>query len=179
MRTSLPGEPCVESLLVYFLNISESGEEDEDIFLKYEIDKSKNDGLDYHFDGVVRKKQERQKLHGTDCLCCRDYYDAVGPLPSRLQPPLWRSPSPSESPSSGRKAQDRTGTYSPTSPNRDRTIKGHQQEVSRHRHNWAPPSTPPDYWTIGFPDTQQTKEINERARQMRAEKRKLIEEDAK
>ena len=49
-----------------------SSDEDEDTFARYEIDKSKNDGLDYCYDEVVRKKKDRQKLHGTDCPCCRD-----------------------------------------------------------------------------------------------------------
>ena len=151
-----------------------SSDEDEDTFARYEIDKSKNDGLDYCYDEVVRKKKDRQKLHGTDCPCCRDvgfqssllrrsagclfdyfpykYYEAVGPLPPRLKTPLWKSPSPSVSTSSKIGGYRRSRSYSPVSPSRDRSraIKDHQQEISRHRHHWAPPSTPPDYWYVGL-----------------------------
>ena len=76
MHNRLSGELLIRCLsLRHLLNICISGDEDEeDIFARYEIDKSKNDGLDYCYDEVVRKKKERQKLHGTDCPCCRDVH---------------------------------------------------------------------------------------------------------
>lgn len=38
----------------------------------YEINETRNDGLNYQYDGVVRGAAARRKLHGTDCECCRD-----------------------------------------------------------------------------------------------------------
>ena len=29
----------------------------------------------------------------------------------------------------------------------------HQQEVSRHRHLFLPPQTPPKFWDVDFPET--------------------------
>jgi hypothetical protein len=43
----------------------------------------------------------------------------------------------------------------------------HKQAISRHRHHFPTPATPPDYWEIGFPTTQDVERINERARAAR------------
>jgi hypothetical protein len=50
--------------------------------------------------------------------------------------------------------------------------------ISRHRHNWERPKTPPNYWDIGFPTTQEVGDINERAEQMHQEKVLEIEREA-
>ncbi|KAK0211951.1 DNA repair protein endonuclease SAE2/CtIP C-terminus-domain-containing protein [Armillaria fumosa] len=122
----------------------------------FAIDPKHNDGLDFQFDAVVRNKDERRKLHAGDCECCRDYYEGIGPLPKRLQPPLWRSPKKNATPSPARR----------------------KKGISRHRYNWARGGTPPGYWDIGFPDTQETKSINERAKEMHEKKRREIEAEA-
>ncbi|KAK0471159.1 hypothetical protein IW261DRAFT_1513419 [Armillaria novae-zelandiae] len=122
----------------------------------FAIDPKHNDGLDFQFDAVVRNKNERRKLHAGDCECCRDYYEGIGPLPKRLQPPLWRSPKKNATPSPARR----------------------KKGISRHRYNWAQGGTPPGYWDIGFPDTQETKSINERAKEMHEKKRREIEAEA-
>jgi hypothetical protein len=84
------------------------------------------------------------------------YYEAVGPLPPRPGAPLWRSPSPkaAENPEAQRKKE----------------IAAHKQQISRHRHHWSPPRTPPGYWNIGFPDTQEVARINKRAGEMHRQK---------
>lgn len=116
----------------------------------FTIDPARNEGLDYAYEEVVRGKERRRNLHGGDCECCRDYYEGVGPLPPRLGMPLWKSPEPNKK-------------VSPlTTPRRER-----KKGISRHRHQWAQGGTPPDYWNIGFPDTQEVESINERARAMR------------
>lgn len=58
-------------------------------------------------------------------------------------------------------------------------IERHKQEISRHRHNWAPPSTPPKYWSIGFPTTQEVREINQEAQEMIEAKRAQVEAEAR
>ena len=120
------------------------------------------------------------------------YYEGVGPLPSRLQPPLWRSPpatpartclrlphshSPeTQSPSGSRTSKKRNPLTSSTSNHRD--IELHKKAISRHRHTWARATTPPGYWDIGFPDTQAVGDINEKAKQMHKRKKAEIGEEA-
>src|SRR5215471_1118169 len=93
------------------------------------------------------------KIHGG--RWSRQYYEGVGALPPRPRPPLWRSPSPERTPRDG-DPNDR----------RKEDIAAHKTRISRHRHHWSPPRTPPGYWKIGFPDTQEVAVINEKARQM-------------
>lgn len=108
----------------------------------FAIDPHANDGLDFEFSDVVRGKEKRKRMHGEDCECCKDYYEGVGPLPPRLQPPLWKSPSRKSSGSGQGQGQVLT-------PRRER-----KKGISRHRNAWARAKTPPEYWNIGFPDTQ-------------------------
>ncbi|KAK0199617.1 hypothetical protein DFS33DRAFT_1363553 [Desarmillaria ectypa] len=122
----------------------------------FAIDPKRNNGFDFQFDAVVRNKDERRQLHAGDCECCRDYYEGVGPLPKRLKQPLWRSPKKNATPSPARR----------------------KKGISRHRYNWAQGGTPPGYWDIGFPDTQEAKNINERAKEMHEKKRTEIEAEA-
>ena len=79
----------------------------------------------------------------------RQYYEAIGPLPRFNEAPKWKD------------------TLS--SPTRH-GVKEHQQQVSRHREVWERPPTPPGYWNIGFPTTQDVAEQNKRADEMAEEK---------
>ncbi|KAJ7586972.1 DNA repair protein endonuclease SAE2/CtIP C-terminus-domain-containing protein [Mycena floridula] len=137
----------------------------------FEIDPEKNGGLDYQYDEVVRTKAARKRMHGGDCECCRDYYEMVGPMPPRLQPPLWRSPTSSPAPC-------RAGETVESSKKRD-AVEAHKTGISRHRHHWAPTNTPPGYWNIAFPNTQETIRINAEAAKMHERKREEIEREAK
>jgi len=38
----------------------------------FEINPDANDGLNYAYDAVVRNKEERRKMHGSDCECCKE-----------------------------------------------------------------------------------------------------------
>ncbi|KAJ7085856.1 DNA repair protein endonuclease SAE2/CtIP C-terminus-domain-containing protein [Mycena crocata] len=137
----------------------------------FEIDPAQNGGRDYQFDDVVRGQEDRRHMEAGDCECCRDYYAAIGPMPNRLQAPLWRTPPSSPS---GSKPCLRTG--SERTENAD--ITSHKQAISRHRHHWARPKTPPSYWSIGFPNTQEVAGINEKAREMHQAKEKYVQEEA-
>ncbi|CCM05622.1 uncharacterized protein FIBRA_07851 [Fibroporia radiculosa] len=163
--------------------------EDAAINALYEIDPVQNGGVQFQFEEVVRNKERRKRLDAGDCDDCRNYYDAVGPLPARLKPPLWRSP---QSSPSRRKTHCHKHKHNMAGPStsfdpdfdsdetgrREQDVRQHKQEISRHRQRWAPPTTPPKYWSIGFPDTQETVAINDRAREMHAEKRARIEREA-
>ncbi|KAJ7151586.1 hypothetical protein C8R46DRAFT_1122501 [Mycena filopes] len=155
-----------------------SGENDT-INASYAIDPAQNHGVDFQYDAVVRGKEDRRRMQGGDCECCRDYYEAVGPLPSRLQPPLWRSPP--NSPEKSRPCRNTHGGSGSGSGSRKSdaaAITSHKQAISRHRHDWAQGITPPDYWNIGFPNTQEVDKINERATEMHQQKKRRVEEEA-
>jgi hypothetical protein len=175
--------------------------------------------LNYQYDQVVRNKDERRKLDAGDCECCHEvnratsrfpsfflanikrqknlqYYEGVGPLPNRLQPPLWRSPSAtppnrpclrqshSHSPEGQKnppKSQTRKEKRAHTGPTSDlrrqHDIQLHKKAISRHRHAWARATTPPGYWDIGFPNTQTVVDINEKAKQMHKRKKAEIDKE--
>ena len=128
------------------------------------------------------------------------YYEGVGPLPSGLQRPLWRSPSATPAPAKPclhesrshspggenpfkiqtRKRKEKRAHTGPTSAdlNRQHDIELHKKAISRHRHAWARATTPPGYWDIGFPNTQAVVDINEQAKQMHKRKKAEIDKDA-
>ena len=98
-----------------------------------------------------------------------------------MQPPLWRTP-PS-SPAKSRAGPSRTLGPLPAGADFDfdsdddgeydaqADVAAHKKQISRHRHRWEAPQTPPGYWDIAFPDTQEVAEINRRADAMHAQKR--------
>ncbi|KAF9784517.1 DNA repair protein endonuclease SAE2/CtIP C-terminus-domain-containing protein [Thelephora terrestris] len=140
---------------------------------EFEINPDANEGLNYAYDAVVRNKEERRKMHGSDCECCKEYYRTVGPLPPRLQAPLWRTP-----PSSPKAKAFMLASPMNVDEENEKEIERHMQEISKHRHNWAPPSTPPKYWSIGFPTTQEVMEINKEAEEMIEAKKAQVEAEA-
>ncbi|WRT70182.1 uncharacterized protein IL334_007176 [Kwoniella shivajii] len=122
---------------------------------EFEIDPSANEGASFAFHDVKRKRSERKNMHGGDCECCRDYYDAVGEIPRYNQAPKWRD-GPSVEKDEGEAVRD------------------HQNMTSRHRETWIRPPTPPGFWKIGFPSTQEISEQNEQADQMQREKEERL-----
>ncbi|KAJ7071548.1 DNA repair protein endonuclease SAE2/CtIP C-terminus-domain-containing protein [Mycena amicta] len=143
---------------------------DDTINSSYAIDPVRNGGVNFQFAEVVRGKEDRRRLQAGDCESCRDYYEAIGPLPARLQPPLWRSP-----PTSPTKHTTHTCRHGHKN---DREVAAHKQAISRHREEWAQGSTPPGYWDIGFPTTQEADDINARAKEMHKQKMNRVREDA-
>ncbi|KIK24935.1 hypothetical protein PISMIDRAFT_677712 [Pisolithus microcarpus 441] len=137
---------------------------------KFSVRKDLNQGLDFPYDAVVRSREERRHMEGDDCECCHDYYKAIGPVPSP-QRPLWRSP------------KRKRNACSRSDDDKDKEnaddIEQHKHRVSRHRHHWHRPKTPPAYWEIGFPDTQEASEINRRAAAMHEKKLVDIEVEAR
>lgn len=131
---------------------------------KFSIRTDLNQGLDYPYDAVVRSREERRHMEGDDCECCQEYYKAIGPV-SVPQRPLWRSP----------KRKSSASNHSDNDIDKENAddIEQHKHRVSRHRHHWHRPKTPPAYWEIGFPDTQEASEINRRAAAMH--KKKLVD----
>ncbi|KND03848.1 uncharacterized protein SPPG_01303 [Spizellomyces punctatus DAOM BR117] len=101
---------------------------------------SKN-GVPYKYHEVVRNKEQRKKMHAEDCACCTGFYKAAGPI----------------------KPLHELGAAPPSEADR-------LQKVSRHRHWHAPPDTPPGFWDVDFPTTQQAVAYNNEAKAARAKK---------
>ncbi|CAE6414578.1 unnamed protein product [Rhizoctonia solani] len=152
---------------------------------EFEINPTHNEGMAFQFDSVVRDKNERKKLVAGDCIACKEYYEAVGAMPTRPGAPLWRSPPPEGADSSSRPHSCKHGVAGGDPSKLDDIgiddgdeLAARKQAISRHRHKWVPASTPPDYWNIGFPDTQQVQEINRRAGELHNQKRTAVEQEA-
>ncbi|KAF8710498.1 DNA repair protein endonuclease SAE2/CtIP C-terminus, partial [Rhizoctonia solani] len=158
---------------------------DKTINSEFEINPIHNEGVAFQFDSVVRDKNERKKLTAGDCIACKEYYEAVGAMPARPGAPLWKSPPPEGAGPSLRphSCKHREGSADlsvsdDVDMEDDVGLAAHKQAISRHRHKWVPASTPPDYWNIGFPDTQQVEEINRRAGELHNQKRTAVEQEA-
>ncbi|EIW71988.1 hypothetical protein TREMEDRAFT_23406, partial [Tremella mesenterica DSM 1558] len=119
---------------------------------EYEIDREKNDGVGYQYHEVKRRKVDRRQMHGGDCECCKDYYQAIGPIP--------RYNAEFGGMETSKKEKNQ----------KEREIQEHQNKISRHREVWIRPPTPPKYWNIGFPTTQDVQEQNKKADEMVREK---------
>ncbi|ELU44816.1 hypothetical protein AG1IA_01164 [Rhizoctonia solani AG-1 IA] len=161
------------------------GPGDKTINSEFEINPIHNEGVAFQFDSVVRDKNERKKLAAGDCIACKEYYEAVGAMPARPRAPLWKSPPPEGAGPSLRphSCKHREGgadlsVSDDVDMEDDVGLAAHKQAISRHRHKWVPASTPPDYWNIGFPDTQQVEEINRRAGELHNQKRTAVEQEA-
>ncbi|KAI5454056.1 hypothetical protein NCC49_005047 [Naganishia albida] len=159
---------------------------------KYEINPDRNHGLSYAYHQVERRKEERKKLTGHGCIECENYYNAVGEMPVVSRAPIWRSPSPESKckdvRGSARKcphgrhvvgedaAEDEHGDHGD-----EMTEQGKQRvknRISRHREDWTAPSTPPMYWNIGFPSTQDVAVINQEAQRQKEAKRAEMRREA-
>jgi len=114
----------------------------------------------FPFSDVVRKQSTRKHLVAEDCSCCHDYYQVIEKVPQRPQPPSWRTPK----------------KHKPFPLFADEenwsAVDAHRQQISRHRVHWKGPQTPPKYWSIGFPSTQDAISINEQAEKLYREKQK-------
>jgi hypothetical protein len=101
-------------------------------------------------------------------------------MPPRAMPPLWRSPTSSQEVRHRCKKHGGHGTggNDERGPDDDGEIAAHRQAISRHRNQWDRPTTPPAYWQIGFPDTQEVRNINEKAEEMHQQKQRMMEREA-
>ncbi|KAI8373196.1 uncharacterized protein BYT42DRAFT_61215 [Radiomyces spectabilis] len=86
---------------------------------------SESGSTHYPYVDVVRNRQERSRLHGSTCSCCAKFYEAVGTLPGH------------DASRSEYTAADRI------------------QLFSRHRDRFKRPRTPPGFWQLDFPSSQE------------------------
>lgn len=110
----------------------------------------------------------------------RQYYTAIKPMPPKAGPPLWKSPQ-STPKKRKRTSEDRgfDASLLVEGEARATAVTNHVRKISRHRRRWEAPRTPPGYWDIGFPDTQETHRINERARAIHEEKMNQAEAESR
>lgn len=84
------------------------------------------------YNEVIRKKGEREQMHGKSCSCCAAYYRATRPL------------------TEGKKSLESAGggLQNSIGPLGD----GLQDltTISKHRYLHLPPNTPPGFWDVGF-----------------------------
>ncbi|KAG8804999.1 hypothetical protein FRC17_005786, partial [Serendipita sp. 399] len=110
------------------------------------------------------------------------YYKAVGPLPPRLQPPLWNSPGTATKEIAAEQPPRRCKHHRKLESDDeepDQEVSTHQKQISRHRVTIVNTGgDPEDYWEIGFPDTQRVKEINAGAEKRHQKKERMMEKEA-
>ncbi|KAL1919024.1 uncharacterized protein VTP21DRAFT_2405 [Calcarisporiella thermophila] len=116
----------------------------------------RNDEPQYKYNETVRKKDKRRQLRGTDCGCCRRFYEVTAGV-SVLNSDDNNDASPTFSHSNQR--QPSPGTM----------MERRLQRVSRHRYKHKPPASPPGYWNVDFPTTDELEEWREEANRRREE----------
>ena len=98
-------------------------------------------------------------------------------MPYRDQGPLWRTPKKKRHSSPGPGPSTMFDDDDDEEDALAQEIAEHKQQISRHRYRFEAPKTPPKYWDIGFPDTQEVEEINQQAQEMHARKRKKTDSE--
>lgn len=101
----------------------------------------------------VRRQIVRKQLVAEDCECCHNYYEQIGTVIGNTHRPSWRTP---------QKQKPVASKHTPMAT----TVSSRKQDISRHRVQQKGPRTPPQYWTIGFPSTQDAMLINQEAEKL-------------
>lgn len=160
-----PEEEPYRSLPLHRLNIDH-----------FKINPARNQGLDYAYDTVVRKKDERKCISGcTRAGCCGDRFRALarlGGLPQKSateqevedQRVLEEFVGNDRHLLDGLNAQDRENLLVEA---RARTLAN---QYGRHRHNHQRARTPPGFWRTEMPDTQELRSDRETAQRLEREK---------
>lgn len=82
------------------------------------------------YNQVVRKQDERKKMHGGGCSCCNGVRPILLSFSRSELTELTRSPQFAE------KAADISGI----------DVKAYRDKHSKHRYYWEDPESPPDFW---------------------------------
>ncbi|KAJ5145657.1 DNA repair protein Sae2/CtIP [Penicillium bovifimosum] len=141
----------------------------------FKINPARNQGLDYAYDTVVRKKNERKCMSGcTRPGCCGDRFRAmarVGGIPGK---------------SGAEQEEDRAILREFLGPNSQllQNLSGEEREnllveararalanqYGRHRHTHQRAQSPPGFWRTDMPDTQEEEDDLEAAKKLEREK---------
>ncbi|RIB11081.1 Com1/Ctip family, partial [Gigaspora rosea] len=101
------------------------------------------------FNEVVRKQSERRQLQGEDCRDCRRFYEITGPMPIPDTFGLNRG----------------HGHTNQEEQSAEALMEARLQLTSRHRSRYSRAPTPPGFWRVGFPTSQELAETNEQSLQ--------------
>ncbi|GAA5900758.1 hypothetical protein JCM6882_007657 [Rhodosporidiobolus microsporus] len=129
-----------------------------------ELNPDRNKGEKHHFKEVVRNKAERAKMLAEACESCSSYYNRAG----------------KSAPAGACKHVHPQGGGGEKGwlDMRHEQIESRLQDLGRHRVQQRTEPDPLHFWQFGMPDTQQQEEINEDAKQRKAEKRAYQEAQA-
>ncbi|KAL4898427.1 peroxisomal membrane protein-domain-containing protein [Aspergillus ambiguus] len=138
----------------------------------FKINPDHNQGLNFAFNEVVRKKDERKCLSG--CMrpgCCGDKFRAMARLeqisPEEAQKILEDYMGDDKHLHAGLSEEERMALLE------EAKAKRLANSIGKHRHNHQRPGTPPGFWRTDMPDTQELEHDREEA--MKLEREKVME----
>ncbi|KAJ5794459.1 DNA repair protein Sae2/CtIP [Penicillium paradoxum] len=141
----------------------------------FKINPVRNEGLDYAYDTVVRRKDDRKCISGcTRPGCCGDRFRGMarlGGLPSKLG---------TEQEEDGEILREFMGDNLQLLQNLSETERDHllveakarvlANKYGRHRHTHQRAQSPPGFWRTDMPDTQEVEDDREAAQRLEREK---------
>ncbi|PKX94515.1 SAE2 C-terminal domain-containing protein [Aspergillus novofumigatus IBT 16806] len=143
----------------------------------FKINPNANQGLDFAYDTVVRRKDERKCVSGcTRPGCCREKFHAM----ARLGGP----PTTTDGSDDGEEEQKMLEDYLGEEKHLLDQLSAEERQsllheararrmanlFSKHRHDHQRPSTPPGFWRTDMPDTQELEHDREVANNLEREK---------
>lgn len=141
----------------------------------FKINPEYNEGLDFAYDDVVRKKHDRESIQGCTRLdCCGQKFLAMarlGGVPSHLEKPENEDRQIVEEYLGEEKSiidQMTAAEYQDIL--HEAKARAMANRYGRHRHHHQRPSTPPGFWRADMPDTQEMQYDHEEASKMEKEK---------
>ena len=145
----------------------------------FSINTEKTGGLNYAFQNVVRKRDERKCLPGCLRTCCAEvakFLKGAGVPKERSNAPKWRSSPPvpqsdAEDEEEEEEEEDQ-GDGGEKGP-RVEEIRDFTDRFGKHREMFDRRRSPPGFWDPDFPDTQ---EAEERRKIAREEDRRRVQE---
>ncbi|GAA5954446.1 hypothetical protein JCM3765_004460 [Sporobolomyces pararoseus] len=132
--------------------------------IQVELNPERNQGEKHAFKQTERRKAVRQSMVAEACSNCKAYYD-------RKKEPVPAGHCNHVEPAHASASKDKSkGHWLDT---RAAEAEKRLQQDGRHRAAQRAAPEPPDYWQMGFPDTQQAEKINAKAKQQKAEQDRL------
>ncbi|KAF7119170.1 hypothetical protein CNMCM5793_008914 [Aspergillus hiratsukae] len=143
----------------------------------FKINPYANQGLEFAYDTVIRRKDERKCISGcTRPGCCREKFHAMARLAG--------APATTEGSNDGEDEQEMLEDYLGEEKHLLDQLSAEERQsllheararrmanlYSKHRHDHQRPSTPPGFWRTDMPDTQELEHDHEAANNLEREK---------
>lgn len=160
-----PEEEPYRSLPIHRLNLHH-----------FKINPVRNQGLDYAYDTVVRKKDDRKCISGcTRPGCCGDRFRAMARLGGLAQKSSAEQEQEDQRVLDEYAGEDRHLLDGLTAQDRETLLvearaRALANQYGRHRHNHQRAQTPPGFWRTDMPNTQELISDREAARLLEREK---------